>query len=138
MSNKFLNLMIATIIVAPPAFAQDFNFKNDGSIGSALGMFGNPDPLLKKQLGTGKGKEIKIDSFFVWSYDGSDWEKGGKLHLINDDSMGRAFRITCSISSDDGDKFMKNAKRGARKVVGLVSSYSTSYGLIIDPCVATD
>jgi hypothetical protein len=74
---------------------------------------------------------------FVWSYDGSEWEKGGKLHLMNDDSMGRAYRITCSISSENGDKFMETKKRRVIVASGILKDYSSSYGLTIDPCNAT-
>ena len=59
---------------------------------------------------------------------------GGKLHLINDDSMGRRTRITCSISSEEGDKFMMIKKRMSVRVDGVIGDYSDQGGLKIDPC----
>jgi hypothetical protein len=95
-------------------------FESDGELGIALGMMGQGDALLKKKLGTNIGNPITIKKMFVWSTDSSDWEKGGKLHLINDDSMGRAYRITCSISSQDGDKFMETNKRRTIVASGIL------------------
>ena len=112
-------------------------FESDSKLGLALGMLGDGDALLKKKLGTSVGKPIEIQKMFVWSFDGSDWEKGGKLHLMNDDSMGRQYRITCSISSQDGDKFMETKKRRTVAVKGILKDYSSAYGLQIEPCTAT-
>jgi hypothetical protein len=117
--------------------ADPIVFESDSKLGLALGMLGEGDALLKKKLGTSVGKPIQITSMFVWSYDGSEWEKGGKLHLMNDDSMGRAYRITCSISSENGDKFMETKKRRVIVASGILKDYSSSYGLTIDPCNAT-
>jgi len=131
-------LGIAAIALLPAhSNAQDLKFESDYAIQKGLGMFGDGDPLMKKQLGTGVGKSVKIDKLFVWSFDGSDWEKGGKLHLINDDSMGRQYRITCSLPPAMGDKFMADKKRRDIALSGKISSYSSSTGLLIDPCNAT-
>lgn len=111
--------------------------ENDRELGLALGMLGNGDALLKKKLGTSVGNPIVIKSLYVWSTDSSEWEKGGKLHLINDDSMGRAYRVICSISSQDGDKFMETKKRRDVAITGVLKDYSSSEGLTIDPCTAT-
>jgi hypothetical protein len=136
MRLKFLSFIIFSV-VAVNSIAQELTFKRDSEIGTGLGMFGSGDPLLKKQLGTGVGKVIKISEFYVWSYDGSDWEKGGKLHLINDDSMGRQYRVTCSLPANLGDKFMADSKRRSINITGKIASYSSSSGLVIDPCNAT-
>ena len=92
------------------------------------------DPLYKKTLNTSIGDKIIIKDYYIWSYDDDDWQKGGKLHLINDDSMGRRTRITCSISSTEGDKFMTIKKRMSVRVDGIISDYSDQGGLKIDPC----
>jgi len=112
-------------------------FESDNALANSLGMLGQGDALLKKKLGTSVGKPIQITSMFVWSLDSSEWEKGGKLHLMNDDSMGRAYRITCSISSENGDKFMKTKKRRVIVASGILKDYSSTDGLTIDPCNAT-
>ena len=48
--------------------------------------------------------------------------------------MGRRTRITCSISSTEGDKFMTIKKRMSVRVDGIISDYSDQGGLKIDPC----
>ena len=73
---------------------------------------------------------------FVWSADQSDWEKGGKLHLFNDNSMGRQYTVICSVSPQTGDKFMKTGKRRTIAIKGKIKSYSSTNGLMIDPCNA--
>lgn len=135
MKAKILFAIVA-VMMGTQTHAQNFNFQDAGDIQDALGMFGEPNPLLRKQLGTGAGKDISISKMFVWSYDGSDWERGGKLHLINDDSMGRAYRITCSVDSSTGDKFMEDRSRKNIAISGKIKSYSSTSGLIIDPCNA--
>lgn len=116
---------------------QALSFNSETEIVAGLGMVGGGDPLLKKQLGTGVGKAISIGSMYVWSYNGSDWERGGKLHLLNDDSMGRQYRVTCSVTPSVGDKFMADKKRRDIKIKGVIKSYSSASGLVIDPCNAT-
>ena len=136
MSKKILFFIIYFVFVNM-SIAADFEFKRDSEIGVKLGMFGNGDALFKKKLGTGAGKTIQINSLFVWSYDGSVWEKGGNLYLINDDSMGRAYRVVCSVSSEVGDKFMETKSRREISLTGTIKSYDSSSGLLIEPCNAT-
>ena len=92
------------------------------------------DPLYKKTLHTSKGDKIIIKDYYIWAFDDGDWQIGGKLHLINDDSMGRRTRITCSISPAEGDKFMMIKKRMSVRVDGVIGDYSDQGGLKIDPC----
>lgn len=136
-SRKIVIALCQHAPVVAEVKADPIVFESDSKLGLALGMLGKGDALLKKKLGTSVGKPIQITSMFVWSYDGSEWEKGGRLHLINDDSMGRAYRITCSISSENGDKFMETKKRRDIVASGILKDYSSSYGLTIDPCNAT-
>lgn len=136
MSKKILFFIIYFVFVNM-SIAADFEFKRDSEIGVKLGMFGNGDALFKKKLGTGAGKTIQISSLFVWSYDGSVWEKGGNLYLINDDSMGIAYRVVCSVSSEVGDKFMETKSRREISLTGTIKSYDSSSGLLIEPCNAT-
>jgi hypothetical protein len=94
--------------------------------------------LVKKQLATGVGKTIRIKSITIWSVDSIEWEKGGKLHLINDWSLGKQHRVICSVSPSIGDKFMETKERRyGIPITGKIVSYSSSDGLRIDPCVAT-
>lgn len=106
----------------------------------ALGMMGsqNGDALLKKDLATGRYDKISLESMHVMSVDLSAWEQGGNLILINDDSMGIAYRIGCSLSSEAGDKFMTDGERRFVKIDGAIKSYSSLTGLSIEPCVATE
>ena len=136
MKVKIFSLILAAIF-SSHSFSQDFKYKQAKELQLDLGMLGNGDALLKKKLSTSKGKDIVIDSFFVWWTDSSLWEKGGNLYLSIDDSMGPAYAITCVVSPEIGDKFMKNKKRRDVKIVGKISSYSSANGLVIEPCVAT-
>ncbi len=103
---------------------------------SVEGRSGSPD-LFKKELGTSVGSTITIPEFFIWSNASSEWERGGKLQIFNDDSMGSEFRIACALSPDQGDKIMKNKVRREVDITGTISSYSSSDGLLIDPCTIT-
>ena len=112
-------------------------FEYQQKIGNSVeGRSRTPD-LFKKELGTSVGSTITIPKFFLWSNDSSEWEKGGKLKIYNDDSMGAEFRIACALSSDKGDKIMKNKVRREVDITGTISSYSSSDGLVIDPCTIT-
>lgn len=100
------------------------------------GRSSSPD-LFRKELGTSVGSTITIPEFFIWSSDSSEWERGGKLQIFNDDSMGSEFRIACALSPEQGDKIMKNKVRRELDITGTISSYSSSDGLLIDPCTIT-
>ena len=120
---------------------DDINLKSEfeyqQKMGNSVeGRSDSPD-LFKKQLGTSVGSTITIPEFFMWSKDSSEWEKGGKLIVTNDDSMGSEFRIACALSPDQGDKIMKNLTRRDIDITGTISSYSSSNGLLIDPCSVT-
>lgn len=112
-------------------------FERESELVAGLGMVGGGDPLLMKKLGTSIGGQIEIKKMYVWSYDGTDWEKGGKFHIMNDDSMGRAYSVKCSVSSEIGDKFMETKNKRDVSIVGTIANYSSSNGLVIDPCTAT-
>ena len=77
--------------------------------------------------------KIIIKDYYIWAFDDGDWQIGGKLHLINDDSMGRRTRITCSISPDEGEKFMMIKQRMSVRIDGVIGDYSDQTGLKIDP-----
>ena len=57
--------------------------------------------------------------------------------MISEDSMGSAYRVTCSVSPAVGDKFMETKKRRDIRIDGKIKSYTSSGGLVIDPCNAT-
>lgn len=120
---------------------DDINLKSEfeyqQKMGNSVeGKSDSPD-LFKKELGTSIGSTITIPGFFLWSKDSSEWEKGGKLIVTNDDSMGSQFRIACALSPDQGDKIMKDLTRREIDITGTISSYSSSNGLLIDPCNVT-
>ena len=123
------------LLFSQNSYAKDISLDSSMDHMVNLGVFGStPDPLWKKTLNTSKGDKITIKDYYIWKFDDSDWQQGGKLHLINDDSMGRPTRITCSISSAEGDKFMTIRKRMSVRVNGIISGYSDYGGLKIDPC----
>ena len=95
------------------------------------------DPLYKKTLNTSVGDKVIIKEYYIWSYDDDDWQKGGNLYLINDDSMGSRTRITCSITPDEGDKFMMIKQKMTVKVEGVIDEYSDYNGLTLNPCKIT-
>jgi len=136
MKVKFLSVLILALVTIN-AVAEDLMFKSDSEISLALGMLGGGDPLLKKQLGTGVGKTIKIQQFTVSTISSSEWEKGGSLELQTDDSMGIAYSIACELPPNLGDKFMKDKKRRTVSITGKIKHYSSKFGLVIDPCNAT-
>ncbi len=113
-------------------------YDSDIEIGDALGAHGGKeDALLKKRLGTSVGKNIAIRHLFVASIGSSEWERGGNLDLINDYSMGQAFRIVCSVPPKIGDKFMETKAMRDIALTGTIASYSSSTGLHINPCNAS-
>ena len=134
--NKFKIIFIFIILlIHENSFSKDISLNSETDHWINLGIFGSsPEPLWKKILNTSKGDKITIKDYYIWSYDDTDWQKGGKLHLINDDSMGIPTRITCSINPDQGDKFMKNRKRISVKITGKIKGYSDFEGLLINPC----
>lgn len=115
-------------------------FDDDYDLQVALGMMGpqDGDALLKKDLAIGRYDKISLESMRIMSVDSSAWEQGGNLILINDDSMGIAYRIGCSLGSEAGDKFMTVGKQRSVKIDGAIKSYSSLTGLLIEPCVATE
>lgn len=112
---------------APPIFFES-GYKFEDAV--------RGDALLMKKLGTGVGKPIVIKMVFIRSYNSAEWEKGGKLHLMNDYSMGRQYRIKCSVDPDIGDKFMATRAMRPVSIEGIIQSYSTTDGLEINPCRA--
>jgi hypothetical protein len=126
---------------AAEAPSNDINLKSEfeyqQKMGNTVeGRSESPD-LFKKELGTSVGSTITVPKFYLWNLDSAEWEKGGSLKIYNDDSMGAEFRITCALSSDQGDKIMKNKVRREVDIKGAISSYSSSDGLVIDPCNIT-
>ena len=136
-SQNTKNSSVGSVPVVAEVKVDPIVFESDNKFASALGQFGQEDSLLKKKLATSVGKPIQITKMYVWARDDSEWEKGGKLHLRTDDSMGVQYGITCSISSENGDKFMVDRKRRVIEASGIIKEYSSSYGLRIDPCNAT-
>ena len=110
----------------PLYFADEFAVMGD--------LMFDQDPTIKKTLGTNIGREIRIDDFYVWSYNDNRYISGGPLELWSDDSMGTDTRITCTISPNLGDQFMKNNVRQALQIEGRIKSYTEYDGLIIEPC----
>jgi hypothetical protein len=91
-------------------------------------------PLMQKKLNMSKGKTILVKSIYLWKFDKSEWLQGGPLHLMNDDSLGKATRLTCTISADDGDKFMENPQRQDVSMKGILKGFDGSSGTVIEPC----
>jgi hypothetical protein len=112
------------------SFEKDFDI-GPGLAGRAV------DPLLSKKLGTSVGGQIEIKSMYVWSFNSFEWEKGGNLHLVNEDSLGGSSRVVCSVNAATGDKFMQSKNRRTISLTGTIKSYSSSEGLFIEPCNAT-
>jgi len=96
------------------------------------------NPKLKKELSMAQGAQIAIDNVWIWNHDSSDYENGGNLYLMSDASLGVSTEITCSVSPEDGDKFMEKNLRIKAKVTGRIESYSSTYGLSIEPCEITE
>jgi hypothetical protein len=124
-------------VQAPKANIPPIVFERETDLQAALGVVGGGDALLKKRLGTSKGGAIEIKQMYVWSYDGSDWERGGNLYLLNDYSLGREGKVVCSVSPQIGDQFMASKKRRDIAITGTIKDYSSSDGLLIEPCLAT-
>ena len=118
-------------------FADEINLKSDMDHGLNLGVWGGGDPLWKKKLNTSIGDRITIEDYYFWSYDDTQWMSGGKLHLINDDSLGTSTRVVCSVDSKTGDDIVSIGKRMSVKVDGIIAKYNDSGGLRIDPCNIT-
>ncbi|MBU6211785.1 MAG: hypothetical protein KJS73_06250 [Gammaproteobacteria bacterium] len=126
--------------------AARFDFSSEGEYHFLLGdnitvegVTERSPTLFRKELGTAKGASITLREVFLWSLDKSDWERGGVLRLYNsdfqDNSPRMAYGITCELSPEDGDNFMK--KGATRRLVdfkGKILHYSSSYGLTISPC----
>ena len=124
-------------VQAPKASIPPIVFEREIDLKLALGVLGGGDALLKKKLGTSVGGAIEIKKMYVWSYDGSDWERGGNLYLLNDYSLSREGKVVCSVSPQIGDKFLESKKRRDIAITGTIKSYSSSDGLFIEPCLAT-
>jgi hypothetical protein len=120
----------------------EFNFKSEfayqGAIGNpgVQGKSASPD-LFRKKLGTSIGHKITLPDFFLWKLDSREWTRGGKLYVMNDDSLGPEYGVQCELSPADGDRIMKTRSRRAVDVTGVIKSYSISRGLVIDPCHIT-
>ena len=93
--------------------------------------------LFKKKLGTSVGSTITIKDFFLWKHGSTDWEKGGKLQIYNDNSMGYEYAISCYLEPSEGDKIMSNPKRRLVDISGVIFSYTSFSGLLINPCKVT-
>jgi hypothetical protein len=131
MKNKIINGLSALVIavsLSSTAGAADLVIQSDSEF-----MFGIK-PLLKKKLNTNKGKTIRFNDVFVWSYNDDRWMNGGPLELINDDSMGTQTRVTCAISASAGDVFMENPKRQSVSMTGTLVGYTDYGGTMIEPC----
>ena len=118
-------------------FGTEYDYQR--RMGNPVVTDSNKSPeMFKKQLATSLvGSPVRMNDFFVSSYDGADWEKGGKLHVFNDYSLGEEYAVRCSLNPNDGDKIMKHKKRISIDISGVISSYSSSRGLVIDPCMIT-
>ena len=131
MKNKIINGLSALVIavsLSSTAGAADLVIQSDSEF-----MFGIK-PLLKKKLTTNKGKTIRFNDVYVWSYNDDRWMNGGPLELINDDSMGTQTRVTCAISASAGDVFMENPKRQSVSMTGTLVGYTDYGGTMIEPC----
>ena len=131
MKKKILNGLSALVIavsLSSTAGAADLVIQSDSEF-----MFGIK-PLLKKKLNTNKGKTIRFNDVYVWSYNDDRWMNGGPLELINDDSMGTQTRVTCAISASAGDVFMENPKRQSVSMTGTLVGYTDYGGTMIEPC----
>ena len=131
MKNKIINGLSAldiAVSVSSTAGAADLVIQSDSEF-----MFGIK-PLLKKKLNTNKGKTIRFNDVYVWSYNDDRWMNGGPLELINDDSMGTQTRVTCAISASAGDVFMENPKRQSVSMTGTLVGYTDYGGTMIEPC----
>lgn len=95
---------------------------------------GGSQNLFKKKLGTSVGSIITIKDLFIWKHGSTDWEKGGKLQIYNDNSMGYEYAISCYLEPSEGDKFMSNPKRRLVDISGVIYSYTSFSGLLINPC----
>jgi hypothetical protein len=93
--------------------------------------------LTRKKLGTSRGAPIRIKEYFVWSIHSDEWERGGSLVIFNDSSLGDEFRVACRLSGSAGDRFKQSDSRREVDIEGKVESYSSSAGLVIDPCTIT-
>ncbi len=122
--------------IPPIVFEREFDLLDALGI-DALGRVSGGGALFMKKLGTSVGGAIEIKQLTVWKYDKSDWERGGNLHLMNDYSLGRAGKVVCSVSPQIGDKFMETRKTYDIAIKGTIKSYSSSEGLLIEPCMAT-
>ena len=131
MKNKIIKGWSAFVIalsLSSTAGAADLVIQSDSEF-----MFGIK-PLLKKKLNTNKGKTIKFNDVYIWSYNDDRWMNGGPLELINDDSMGTQTRVTCAISASAGDAFMENPKRQSVSMTGTLVGYTDYGGTVIEPC----
>ena len=131
MKNKIINGLSALVIavsLSSTAGAADLVIQSDSEF-----MFGIK-PLLKKKLNTNKGKTIRFNDVYIWSYNDDRWMNGGPLELINDDSMGTQTRVTCAISASAGDVFMENPKRQSVSMTGTLVGYTDYGGTMIEPC----
>lgn len=97
----------------------------------------NSPDLFKKKIGTAVGAKITIPHFFIWNLDDSEWVKGGKLYVFNDHSAGSEFTISCALSPQQGDKFMKTRARREVDITGTIDSFSSEFGIKIAPCEIT-
>jgi hypothetical protein len=122
----------------PPPIVLESEYAYQGSIGNPGVQNQSESPaLFKKRLGTSIGAQITIPKFFIWSVDSTEWENGGKLYIINDNSLGREFRVACALSPANGDRIMENMQRREVDLTGTIVSYSSGSGLMIDPCEIT-
>lgn len=112
-------------------------FAYQAELGNMVEGKSSTPELFQKKLATSIGAEIIMPEFFIWSFDSSEWEKGGKLYIFNDYSMGNEFQVRCALSPEDGDKMMTTKKRRDVDLKGVISSYSSASGLLIDPCEIT-
>ena len=54
--------------------------------------------------------------------------------MFNDNSLGKSTRLTCTISAEDGDKFMENPQRKDVSMKGILKRFTGSNGTEIEPC----
>lgn len=93
--------------------------------------------VFRNKIANSVGEKIVIPKFFVWYItDYSPDPLGGNNTFVisNDSSMGSQFRIACYLSPDS-----VNTAKERREVdlTGTIYSYTTTFGLEINPCEIT-
>ena len=93
--------------------------------------------VFMKEMNAAVGGQIEMGEFSIYRRDPTAWEKGGKLLVVNDDTMGPVTHVECALPPEQGDKVMNRMRMGPVAIKGTIASFSSTSGLRIDPCIIT-